>query len=104
MRQQQSSASGGKGLGIRTVGILHGRNLLVVIKIVEERGENPPTRVKFVVTYKVGVVAFQRVENQRFIGFWNLQIGETSAVSEVELRDHGLHAQSRQLRVHLDVN
>lgn len=89
---QQSSKSRGKELETRTVGILHGRNLLVVIEIVEERGENPPTRVKFVVTYKVGMVAFQCVEDQRFVGFWNLQIGEPAAVGEVELRDHSLHA------------
>lgn len=86
-----------------TVGVLHGDDLFVVIQVMEYRGENSPTSVQLVVTHKVRMVTFQRIEDERFVGFWDLQVRKPTAVGEVELRDHSLHAQAGELGVHLDV-
>lgn len=70
----------------------------------EERSKDPPTCVKFVVTYKVGVIAFQRIQDERFVCFRDLEIGEAATIGEVELCHNGLHTQTRQFRVHLDIH
>jgi hypothetical protein len=87
-----------------TVGVAHGDDLLVVIEVVEERSEDSPTGIKLVITDEVGVVTLQGVENKRFVGLGNLQVREAAAVGEIQLGNHGLHAQARELRVHLNVH
>jgi hypothetical protein len=70
----------------------------------EQRGEDPPTGIKLIIANKIGMVTFQRIENEGFIGFGNLQIGEPAAISQVKLGHNGLHTQTGQLGIHLDVN
>ena len=50
------------------------------------------------------MVALQGVEDQRFVSFGDLEIGESTAVSQVELGHYGLHTQARELGVHFDVD
>ena len=87
-----------------TIGVAHRDNLLVVVEVVEERSEDSPTGVELVVTDKVGVVALEGIENEGFVGLGNLQVREAATVGEIQLGNHGLHAQARELRVHLDVH
>jgi len=87
-----------------TIWVAHRGDLLVVVQVVEKRSEDSPACVKLVVTNKVGVVALECVQNQRLVGLWDLQVGETTAVGQVELGNNSLHAETWQLRVHLDVN
>ena len=91
-------------LGIRTIGILHRDNLLIIIKIMKEWCEDPPTSVELIVTHKVGMIPLQRIQDEGLIRFRDDQITETPAVSEVELCNCCLHAETREFRVHLDVN
>ena len=69
-------------------------DVLLVIEVVKERGEDPPTGVEFVVSDKVRVVALHRVEDQTLISFGNLEIGEAASVGEIELCDNGLHRET----------
>jgi hypothetical protein len=71
---------------------------------VEKRSEDSPTGVKLVVTDKVGVVTLKGIEDERLVGLGDLEVRETTAVGEIQLGNHGLHAQARELRVHLDVH
>lgn len=87
-----------------TVGVFHGDDLLIVVKVVQERRENLPACVEFIVTHKVRVVTLQSVQDERFVGFGNLQVRETAAIGEIQLSHDGLHGQARQLGVHLDVH
>lgn len=89
---------------IRTVGVFHGDDFLVVVEVVKERGEDPPASIKLVVTDEVGVVTLQRIQDQRLVCFGDLQIGESPSVREIELSDDSLHAETRQLRVHLNID
>lgn len=50
------------------------------------------------------MVSFQSIQNQTFIRLGDLEVGEASPVSQVELCDHGLHRQARQFRVHLEID
>ena len=70
----------------------------------EERSEDSPAGVKLVITDEVGVVTLERVKDQRLVGLGDLQVREAAAVSEIQLGNHGLHAQARKLGVHLDVH
>jgi hypothetical protein len=87
-----------------TIRILHRDNLLVIIQIMQQWRENPPTSIQLIVTHEVRVIALQRVEDQRLVRLWDLEVGEPSSVGEVELCDDGLHAQAGEFGVHLDVD
>ena len=87
-----------------TVGVFHGGDFLVVIQVVQEWCEDPPAGIEFIVAYKVRVIAFERVQNERFIRFRNLEIREAAAIGEIQLGDDCLHTQAGQLGVHLDVD
>lgn len=87
-----------------TVWVLHGDNLLVFVKVVQERGENLPASIELIVTNEVGVVPLERIEDQRLVGLWDLQIREAAAVSQVKLSHNSLHRQTRELGIHLDVD
>ena len=50
------------------------------------------------------MVALQGVEDQGFVSFGDLEVGESTAVGQVELGDNGLHAQAGELGVHFDVD
>lgn len=89
---------------MRTVWVSHRDDLLVVIEVVQQRTEDSPTGIQFIITDKVRVVTLQGVKNERLVGLGNLQIGEAAAVSQVELSNDSLHAQAGELRVHLDVD
>lgn len=79
---------------ILTIRVLHGSDLFVVVEIVEERCKDPPACIEFIVSYKVGMIAFKRVEDQRFIRFRDLEVREAAAVGKVEFGHHGLHTQA----------
>ena len=49
---------------------------------------------------KVGVVSFECIEDQRLVSLG----GDAAMVGQIKFRCNGLHAQTRQLRVHLDVH
>lgn len=87
-----------------TIGVLHGDDLLVIIEVVEQGSEHLPASVKLIVTDEVRVVTLESIQDQRFIGFGDLEVGEAAAVGEIQLSDHGLHGKSGKLRVHLNVN
>jgi hypothetical protein len=87
-----------------TVWVLHGNDLFVVVEVVQERSENSPAGIEFVVTNKVGMVALESIEDKRFVGLGDLQVGEAAAVGKIELGDDSLHRKTRKLGVHLDVN
>lgn len=89
---------------VRTIGIFHWDNFLVVIKIVEKRGEDPPASVELVITDEIRVVALQSVQDQRLVGLRDLEIGEPPSVCEIKFGDDRLHAETGQLGVHLDVD
>lgn len=57
-----------------TVGVFHGNDILVVVQIMQERGEDSPAGIELVVTDKVGVVSLESVENKRLICLWDLQV------------------------------
>jgi len=88
----------------QTVRVLHWLNLVVVVEVVEERSEDLPGCVKFVVTDKVAVVALEGIEDKGLVGLGDLEVGETAAVCEVELGHDSLHAETGLLGVHLDVD
>ena len=50
------------------------------------------------------MIAFHGVQNQALVCFWDFQVGESSSIGEIQLSNHGLHAQTRELGVHLDVD
>jgi hypothetical protein len=70
----------------------------------QERREDPPGGIQLIVTNEVGVVTLQRIENERFVGFGNLEVRESPSVSQVKLCDDSLHAQTGELGVHLNVH
>jgi hypothetical protein len=49
------------------------------------------------------MVALESIKDERLVRFWNLEIGEASAVGEVKLGLHRVHAQAWELAVHLDI-
>lgn len=87
-----------------TIRILHGDDFRVFVEIMEERAEDPPAGVELVVADEVRVIPLQGVEDQRFVGFRDFDVGETTSVGQVQFRGDCLHAQTGQLRVHLDVD
>ena len=87
-----------------TVGVFHGNDLLVVVQVVQQRGEHAPGSVQLVITNKVGVIALERIQDQGLVGLGDLEVGEAAAVGQVQLGHHRLHGQTGQLRVHLDID
>ena len=90
--------------GLHTIWVLHGDDLLVVVQIVQQRCEDAPAGVQLVITHKVGVVALEGVQDERLVRLRDLEVREAAAVGQVQLGHHRLHRQTRQLRVHLDVD
>ena len=70
----------------------------------KQRSEHPPASIELVVTDKVGVVSLESIQYQGFVGFGDLEVGESTTVGEIQLSNHGLHGKSRKFRVHLDVD
>ena len=89
---------------MHTIRILHGHDFLVVIQVVQQRREDPPRSIQLVVSHEVGVIALHGIQNQALVGLWDLQVGKAPSVGEVQLGDDGLHAQARELGVHLDID
>jgi hypothetical protein len=89
---------------VLTIRVFHGDNLLVVVKVVEQRGEHLPASIELIVTDKVGVVTLQGIQDQGLVGLRDLEVGEAATVGEIQLSDNSLHGESGKLRVHLDVN
>jgi len=71
---------------------------------VQQRGEDLPAGIELIVTDKVGVVALESIQDQRLVSLGNLKVGESPAVGKIKLGNHSLHAETGQLRVHLDVH
>jgi hypothetical protein len=71
---------------------------------VQERGEDAPGGVQLIITNEVGVVTLEGIQDQGLIGLRDLEVREAAAVGQVQLGHYRLHGQTRQLRVHLDVD
>lgn len=63
-----------------------------------------PGNVEFIVTNKVGMVTFQGVQDQSFIGLRNVSVGETPLVSEIHFGGDGPSIKTRLLGVELHVD
>ncbi len=87
-----------------TIWVFHRLNLVMFVQVLKQWGEYPPARVKLIVTNKVGVIAFESVQDERFISLGNLEVRKSSAVCKIELSHDSLHAQPGKLGVHLDVD
>ncbi|KAH3659324.1 hypothetical protein OGATHE_006208 [Ogataea polymorpha] len=59
-----------------------------------------PTDVELVVPDKVGVIAAQTVSDERLVGLWNVEVGVSALVRQVELGNGNAVANSRHLGVH----
>lgn len=70
----------------------------------QERGEDAPGGVQLIITNEVGVVTLEGIQDQGLIGLRDLEVREAAAVGQVQLGHYRLHGQTRQLRVHLDVD
>lgn len=70
----------------------------------QQRCENPPTGIQLVVTNKVGMVAFQSVKNESFVGLRDLKITEATPIGKIKLSNSGLHAKAWKLGVHFNIN
>ena len=66
--------------------------------------EDLPSDIKLVITDKVRVVSFERIENERLVRLWDLRVGESLVVRQVELDGDRSRGETRQLGVHLHVN
>lgn len=83
-----------KEVKLLTVWVLHGDDLLVVVQVVQKRGEDAPAGIQLVVTDKVGVVALEGVQDQRLVSLGDLQVREAATVGQVQLGHHRLHGQA----------
>lgn len=88
----------------RTIWVFHGDDLLVVVQVMQERSEDAPAGVQLIVTDEIGVVTLEGIQNQGLVCLGNLEVGEATAVGQVQLGHHRLHRQTGQFRVHLNVN
>ncbi len=70
----------------------------------QQRGEDFPAGIKLIVTNKVGVVTFEGIEDKGLVRLGDFEVRETASVGEIKLGGNGLHAQARELGVHLDVH
>ncbi len=50
------------------------------------------------------MVALEGIQDERFVGLWDFEVGKAATVRQIQLGHYGLHAQAGQLRVHLDVD
>jgi len=71
---------------------------------VQQRSENPPTCIQLIVADKIRVVTLQSIEDKCLVCLWDFEITETASISEIKLSDRSLHTESRQLRVHLNID
>ena len=76
-----------RGCGILTISILPRLNTLtLIVKVLQQRRPNLPTRVQFVAPHTSHLVSFQRVKQQYFVCFRNC----AAVVGEVEVHGGGL--------------
>jgi hypothetical protein len=64
---------------------ISGVHLRMVIKIMEEGGENPPGRIQLIIPHKIRMIALECVEEECFIGFRDMQIGKPAFIRQVQL-------------------
>lgn len=76
----------------------------MIIQVMQQRRENSPRSIQLIITDEVGVVTLQCVKDQRLVGLGDLEVGEATAVGEIELGNDGLHGETGELGVHLDVD
>ena len=50
------------------------------------------------------MVALQSIEDERLVCLWDFEITETASIGKIKLSDRSLHTESRQLRVHLNID
>ena len=63
-----------------------------------------PSVIELIVTHKVGVVALERVEDERLVCLWDLVVREPSLVRQVHVGRQRAHVQARRLGVQLEVH
>ena len=70
----------------------------------EDRGKDLPSNVQLVISYKVAVITLESIKDQCLVGLWDLGIGESVLVCQVELGRDSTCLESWNLRVHLHVD
>ena len=70
----------------------------------EERGTHLPSMIELVVAHKVGVVALERVEEERLVRLGDLVVREPPLVRQVHLGRQRAHVQAGRLGVQLEVH
>lgn len=63
-----------------------------------------PGTIQFIISDKVGVITFERVEDKRLVRLWDLALGESPLVRQVHLSRHCAGLQTRGLGVNFDVD
>ena len=75
----------------------------LTIDPVEDRGKDLPSNVQLVISYEVAVITLESVKDQCLVGLWDLGIGESVLVCQVELSGDGTCLETWNLGVHLHV-
>jgi len=52
----------------------------------KERGENPPRSIQLIIPHKIRMIPLERVEEQSFVRFGNVQVGKATFVRQVQLK------------------
>jgi len=52
----------------------------------KERGENPPRSIQLIIPHKIRMIPFERIEEQSFICFGDMQVGKAAFVRQVQLK------------------
>ena len=50
------------------------------------------------------MVALQCIEDECLVRLWDFEITETASIGKIKFSDRGLHTESRQLGVHLNID
>ena len=76
----------------------------LTIDPVEDRGKDLPSDIQLIISHKVAVITLESIKDQCLVGLWDLGIGESVLVCQVELGRDGSGDQTRGLGVELHVD
>ena len=69
----------------------------------EMQATNLPSSIKLVVSYEIGVIALERIENKRLIRLWNFALRESAFISQVHVGGESTGLKPRGFGIDLDV-
>lgn len=75
-----------------------------LIDCLQDRRKDLPCCIQLIIPHKVGVVSIQRVQNQGLVRLRDHGVIEPARVRQIQVRNDGLHAQTRLLVHHLDIH